>query len=551
MMKLEGDERGWSVEALVLATAALLVALTNLPFWREALAGRSAADFGTWRFVAGTGVLLIAAQAAVVLLVATRATVRPLLGLLIVASLVAQHLMERYGVVLDPSMMRNALRTQMREASELVSPWLLVNAGIGVLAFVALFRVPIRRRSALLPALARRLGFVLGTVVIGVAALLLVFQDFSSTMRNQRELRYRITPANLLYSTGRVLAADMRDAARTREPLQPVRAVAPANGRKPRLLVMVVGETARAMNFSLNGYARETNPELAALPVVNFADTTACGTSTEVSVPCLFSALGRANYDEERIRASESLAQLLARAGMRVVWLDNQSGCKKVCAGLEFADLSSGSDPQACPGGECLDGVLLDGLRRVVEESGEAPVRDTVVVLHQLGNHGPAYSKRYPREFAHFQPECTKSELRECSREEIVNSYDNAIRYTDHVLARAIGMLKGWQPRYDVGLMYVSDHGESLGEKGLYLHGMPYAVAPREQLAVPMLWWFGGAGARGWDGVDTACLRERARRPAQHDNVYHSVLGLLQIETPSYDAASDLVGPCRRSGRDG
>ncbi len=549
-MKQDGN-KGWSVEALVLAATALLVLLANLPFWREALAGRSAADFGTWRFIAGTSVLLVAAQAAVVLLLATRATVRPLLGLLIIASLVAQHLMQRYGVVLDPSMMRNALRTQTREASELVSPWLLVNVGLGVLAFVALFRVPIRRAPALLPALARRLGFVLGAAAIGVAALLLVFQDFSSTMRNQRELRYRITPANLLYSTGRVLAADMRDAARTREPLLPVRAAAPASGRKPRLLVMVVGETARAMNFSLDGYARETNPELAALPVINFADVTACGTSTEVSVPCLFSALGRASYDEARIRASESLPQLLARAGMRVVWLDNQAGCKKVCAGLEFVDVSSGSDAQLCPGGECLDGVLLDGLRRVVDGQGEAPARDTVVVLHQLGNHGPAYSKRYPREFAHFQPECTKHELRECSREEIVNSYDNAIRYTDHVLAQAIGMLKSWQPRYDVGLMYVSDHGESLGEKGLYLHGMPYAVAPREQLAVPMLWWFGGAGARGWDGLDAACLRERARRPARHDNIYHSVLGLMQIETPSYQAGSDLIAPCRRSGANG
>ncbi|MFT3664940.1 phosphoethanolamine transferase [Piscinibacter sp.] len=545
------DERGWSVEVLVLATMALLIALANIPFWREALAGRSAADLGTWRFVAGTTVLLAAAQAVVVLLLATRATVRPLLGLLIVASLVAQHLMQRYGVVLDPSMMRNALRTEVREASELVSPWLLVNAGIGAVAFAALCRVPIRRRTALAPALGRRLAFVAGTAVVGVAALLLVFQDFSSTMRNQRELRYRITPANLLYSTGRALAADMRDARRAREPLLPVHAASPAHGRKPRLLVMVVGETARAMNFSLNGYARDTNPELAALPVVNFTDVTACGTSTEVSVPCLFSSFGRARYDEARIRASESLPQLLARAGLHVVWLDNQAGCKKVCAGLEFVDVSSGTDPRLCPGGECLDGVLLDGLRRVVEAQGEAPARDTVVVLHQLGNHGPAYSKRYPREFAHFQPECTKRELRECSREEIVNSYDNAIRYTDHLLAQAVGMLQGWQQRFDVGLMYFSDHGESLGEKGLYLHGMPYAIAPREQLAVPMLWWFGGAGARGWDGVDAACLRERARRPARHDDIYHSVLGLMQIETPSYDAGSDLVGPCRRGGADG
>jgi len=178
----------------------------------------------------------------------------------------------------------------------------------------------------------------------------------------------------------------------------------------------------------------------------------------------------------------------------------------------------------------------------VVEESGEAPVRDTVVVLHQLGNHGPAYSKRYPREFAHFQPECTKSELRECSREEIVNSYDNAIRYTDHVLARAIGMLKGWQPRYDVGLMYVSDHGESLGELGLYLHGAPYMIAPGEQTHVPFVLWLGKDAKAAYS---EACLDAETLKPQSHDKLFHTVLGMMRVETKVRDPALDLMSSCR------
>jgi lipid A ethanolaminephosphotransferase len=262
----------------------------------------------------------------------------------------------------------------------------------------------------------------------------------------------------------------------------------------------------------------------------------------------MFSSLGRADYDEARIRGGESLVQLLARAGMRVVWLDNQSGCKGVCDGVETADLSSGTDPALCPDGHCHDEVLVRRLREVADAQPAGDTRDLVVVLHQLGNHGPAYYKRHPPAFTRFTPECTRAELRDCSREEIVNAYDNAIAYTDHVLASAIDVLDRRRDRFDVGLIYVSDHGESLGEKGLYLHGMPYAIAPAEQLSVPMVWWFGGTGVRAWGGVDEACLRRRAAEPAHHDNLFHSVLGLMGVETPRYLAERDLTSGCRAKG---
>ena len=539
-----------SVEWLVVVVVGLIVVFANLPFWKAALAGRSLADPATWRFVAGTGLLLFSLQALPVLALSTRATVRPLLAALVVCGVLAQELMHQYGIVLDPSMLRNALRTDWREASELVSTSLLLGAGVAVLAVLALWRVPLRPLP-LRQAIGRRLLAIVGILALGVAGTLATFQDLSSTMRNQKELRYRITPANVFYSTGRVLADDLRDARQAREPLQPVRMAGPAAGagRKPRLLVLVVGETARAMNFSLNGYPRQTNPELARLPVINFPQTRACGSSTEVSLPCMFSSLGRADYDEARIRGGESLPQLLARAGMRVVWLDNQSGCKGVCAGLESQDLSTGDDPALCPEGRCLDAVLVRRLGQLLDAEPAGDGRDLVVVLHQLGNHGPAYHKRYPRAYARFAPACTRTELRDCSREEIVNAYDNAILYTDHVLASTIGVLDGHRDRFDVAMLYVSDHGESLGEKGLYLHGMPYAIAPAEQLSVPMVWWFGGAGVAAWGGVDEACLRRRATEPAHHDNLFHSVLGLMGVETPRYVAGRDLTHGCRAAER--
>ena len=537
--------RQWSVEGLVIAVVTLMVVLANLPFWQSALADRSFGDLTTWRFILSTAVFIGCLHALPALVLSTNSTVRPVLAVSVLVALIAQYVMRHYGVVLDPSMMRNAMRTDLREASELVTPWLLANACFAALAAVVIWSVPLRtlpRRRAL----CRRVLTVVGVGLAGIGALLLGFQDLASTVRNHKELRYRVTPGNVVYAAGRVIVDDLKATTRIAEPLLPIRTAVAAADRKPRLLVLVVGETARAMNFSLNGYPRPTNPELSRRPVINFPQASACGTSTEVSLPCMFSSLGRANYDEARIRADESLVQLLARAGMRVVWIDNQSGCKNVCAGVEFKDVTaSKTDSPLCPGGRCFDGALVEGLREIIEGSTAGDARDTVVVLHQIGNHGPAYSRRHPREFARFGPECRNTELRDCSRTEIVNSYDNAILYTDHVVASAMDLLAAQESRFEVGLIYVSDHGESLGENGLYLHGMPYAIAPREQLAVPMVWWLGGSGVRGWDGLEEACLRRRASQSAHHDNLFHSVLGLFRIETARYVADRDMVSQCR------
>jgi len=304
----------------------------------------------------------------------------------------------------------------------------------------------------------------------------------------------------------------------------------------------VVGETARAANFALNGYARSTNPELARLDVINFPHATACGTSTEVSLPCMFSPFGRAAYDASRIRRHESLPQLLGRTGLRVIWVDNQSGCKGVCDGLEFHDVSHQQIAGLCADGHCYDEVLLHTLKSIAAGAST----DTMVILHQIGNHGPAYFRRYPPQLKRFEPACERQELRLCSRDEIVNAYDNAIAYTDRFLADTIRFLGDVRSRFDVALLYVSDHGESLGELGLYLHGMPFAIAPREQLEVPMLWWIPAESARGID-VDIACLRERATRQASHDNIYHSLLGLLAVRTQRYRSDLDVFHGCRGS----
>jgi len=527
-----------AAETMLLAGSLVLASVANLAFWRAALAGRELGDAATLRYVATTFVLLAAAHFFVLGLVATRHTLRPLLALAFIASAALGYYMQRYGVVFDASMVRNVLRTDYREARDLLTPdlagWLVAGALVA-----AAFWLPRLRPRPLGRALVLRVLALVLALAAGVAALLANFQDFASQMRNDRKLRFTIAPANFAWSLGVVLGADLRDAAGPREPLEPVsRAV--AAGRRPVLVVLVIGETARAANFSLNGYARATNPELAQLDLAYFPNTRACGTSTEVSLPCMLSPFGRAEYDENRIRRHESLPQLLARTGLRTLWLDNQSGCKGACEGVEFRDLRAATVPGACAGGYCHDEVLLEELKRVAL----AAAGDTVVLLHMMGNHGPAYFRRYPPELRRFTPACERLELRDCSREEIVNAYDNAILATDRFLARTIRYLDGLGERFDTALVYVSDHGESLGEHGLYLHGLPYAFAPREQLEVPMLWWFAPAAAKHL-GVDLACLKRRAASAASHDNLYHSVLGLLGVKTPRYRPARDLFEGCR------
>jgi lipid A ethanolaminephosphotransferase len=303
----------------------------------------------------------------------------------------------------------------------------------------------------------------------------------------------------------------------------------------------VVGETVRAQNWGLDGYSRQTTPELARLAPINFRQVQACGSSTEVSLPCMFSPWGRGQYDRDRIESSQSLLHVLDHAGVATLWRDNQTGCKGVCEGLPFESFEHARVPGPCTEEGCLDEVLLDGLDAKLQASRG----DTVIVLHQLGNHGPAYFRRYPERLRRFTPACETDDLSRCTQQEIVNAYDNAVLYTDEFLARTIGWLSR-QHDHDAALLYVSDHGESLGEHGLYLHGVPYAIAPQAQLHVPMVAWLSPAFASA-RGIDVGCMRTRGEAPASQDSLFHSVLGLMQVRTPEYRQSLDLFSSCERA----
>lgn len=537
-----------SVDTLVLLAGVYWAVTANAALARAALRDRPLDDFSTWHFAIALAVMLVALHVLLLGLVAHRWTIKPIVAVLTVAAAAGAYYMDAYGVVLDPSMLRNVLRTDVAEAHELLSPRLLVHlllhAGLPLLLLwrVQLVQRPWRR------AVASRMVLLVTALAAVALATWSIFQPLASWTRNDREVRYLATPLNLLWSTGKVLASDAKSAGRPRQAIGLDAKPGPswAQRQRPLVVVYVVGETVRAANWGLSGYARATTPQLASWPVVNFANMESCGTNTEVSLPCMFAPVGRRDHDEERIRGQESLLHVVARAGVGVHWRDNQSGCKGVCDGLPSETVSAQTAPGLCQAGRCLDEALVSDLDQRLKQA-----RGTQLwVLHMLGNHGPSYFRRYPESFAKFTPECRHDDLRQCSIPQIVNAYDNAILYTDHLLAKALTVLRARAGEVDSALVYVSDHGESLGERGLFLHGVPYRIAPKEQTQIPMVMW-ASEGFERAAGLTPGCfegpLKARAQQPATHDHLFHSVLSLLDVRTSLHDRAWDLLAACRAS----
>jgi len=528
---------GVTSNGLCLAAAAWMVLTANHSFWalffRELVPGRDG-----WLFTVSMAFTLGGLTFLLLRLLTPGRGLRPVLSVLLVVAAAAGWFMDTYGIAIDSSMLRNVAQTDLAEARDFVGlplAWRLAwQAGIPV---ALLWRVPLREVTWQRSLRDYGLGTV-ASLALTLAASLPMYSHYASFIRNQDSARYLVAPANVVVGSANLARKTLRG----RQPFIPVgldARHAAASAARPLVIVMVVGETARAANFSLGGYARDTNPRLERRGVFYFSDVTSCGTATAVSVPCLFSDLPRAEFDLARADHRDTVLDIVQRAGVGVEWIDNQSGCKGVCARVPTREAKV-DHPQSCRDGECLDDALLHAL------SAELPrtTADRLIVLHAMGSHGPTYHRRVPPDHEVFQPICPTERIETCTREQIVNSYDNSIAYTDFVLDGLIGQLEAQRDTMDAVLLYVSDHGESLGEKGLYLHGQPYLIAPEEQKRVPLLMWF-SPGARARLAIDPACLRDRLAKPASHDNVSHTLLGLARVQTGAYRPGLDLLAGCR------
>ena len=535
---------------VVVLISTWLATACNVPLWREVAQLPGQGSLRGWGFALAFAIIVAAGNAALLSLLAWRWTLKPAAALLVVMAAFGAYFMLAYGIAIDASMLVNVLQTDVREAGDLLSWRMLATVGaLAVPPLLWLHRRPVRRLGALRHAAHNGL-LLLGSVVVIVVCLLLVFQDFASTMRNHTKLRYLINPLNSVYALGNIATKPLRmDTSK----LLPIGRDAQlgatyAGQAKPPLLVLVLGETGRSGNFGINGYERNTTPLLSArTDLISARNAWSCGTSTAASVPCMFSHLGRTGY-EARAANFESLIDVLHHAGLAVLWVDNQSGCKGVCDRIGQANTSNLKDPELCPaGGECLDRVMLQDLdARIAALPTEQRQRGTVVVLHQMGSHGPAYSKRSAPGNKKFGPECTSTSLQECERQQVVNAYDNSIVETDQFLDSVINWLAAQEKQAQTAMIYVADHGESLGENNLYLHGLPYSIAPDVQKHVPWITWLSPAMAQR-SHVATGCLQQDlADRRISHDHYFHSVLGLMDVKTGAYNASLDMFAGCRQ-----
>jgi lipid A ethanolaminephosphotransferase len=546
-MNLLTPRTAWHPTRLLAVLVLWLATVGNLPFWMAIWQLPETQGMRALTTMGSLWVILLALLGWFLSLWVWPRWLKPAGLAMLVTVTSSSYFMLTYGVVIDSSMLANVVQTDVREVRDLLSWPMLAAVMLGVvLPGVWLWRQPIRSvptRSLI----GRQLGGGLVAFLVALGVFWMSFQDIASLTRNHKQLRYMINPFNSVYA---VTLLTVGQAAQATKPLRVIGEDAkllnaPTSEATAPLVVLILGETARAANFGLGSYARDTTPQLRQLQtqgdLVYFSDVKSCGTSTQASVPCMFSHLGKSAYESSKDRY-ESVLDVLQRAGLAVLWLDNQSGCKGVCDRVPNVATTALKVPEYCTSGECLDEVMLHELPKQLAALDPAKrAKGTVVVMHQMGSHGPAYYKRSPTAMKPFQPECSSHALQNCPPEHIVNAYDNSILYTDHFIAKTVKWLQT-QSR-PTALMYLSDHGESLGEKGLYLHGMPYSLAPKEQTHVPMLVWLSKPlqKERQW-GMN--CLQAQSAKALSHDHLFHSLLGLAQVSTQLSKPELNLFSAC-------
>lgn len=482
----------------------------------------------------------------VIFIVATIASffwlARVVITLFILVSASVQFFILNYGIVMDRNMIANILDTTAPESFALLTPQLaLTLLFTGVMAVVAMFWIRIRPPASRWKSALWRVISIAGCCAAIIVVALLFYKDYASLFRNNRELVKALSPSNSIAASWSYYSHHRQANLPLVRIGEDARLSPSRLGGKQNLTILMVGETSRADNFSLEGYGRQTNPLLAKDDVFWFPHTTSCGTATAVSVPCMFSDMPRAHYDESLASHQEGLLDILQRAGLQVLWNENDGGCKGACDRVPHQDMTALSLPGMCHEGECYDEVLFHGLDEYIQHL----QGNGVIVLHTIGSHGPTYYHRYPPQFQVFKPTCDTNQIQTCTQAQLVNTYDNTLLYVDYIVDKAITLLKAHQERFTTSLVYLSDHGESLGENGEYLHGLPYAIAPEQQKHVPMLLWLSPDYQQRY-GVDARCLRRlAASNPFSQDNLFSTVLGITGTQTREYQPGDDILTACR------
>lgn len=520
-----------SSSKLVVIAALVLVAIYNVSFFSH-VAGVYPLTSKNVGFVVSLAPFLAGVIILLLIPFSSRHTVKPVLVLVFLASSFAAYFMDSYNVIIDDGMIQNIAGTDIHESADLFSFKLLAYVLLlGILPAWLVIKSKISY-GPLRKEIQSRVITVIATVVVLVLVVLVFSKFYASFFREHKSLRYYANPVYYLYSAGKyiknsAMAGPVELQAIGRD------AHTNANDKSRELVILVVGETARADRFSLNGYERKTNPLLEKEDVISFSNLYSCGTSTAESLPCMFSILNKDDYSIAKAAERENLLDVLSHAGVNVLWRDNNSSSKGIADRVTYENFKTAEMNTICDP-ECRDEGMLVNLQEYIDKNKSG---DIFIVLHQMGNHGPAYYKRYPASFEKFKPVCTTNQLEDCSVDEINNAYDNAILYTDYFLKKVIDLLKTNTANFETVMFYVSDHGESLGENNLYLHGMPYLIAPEAQTHVPAILWSSDIH----ETIDKVGVLARQHERLSHDNLFHTILGLMEVQTTVYDKDMDII----------
>lgn len=494
-------------------------------------------------FVVASIIIVVAAYNFIFQFFNWKWTAKPLAIALVFIGGFAAYAVNTLGVLITSDQIQNLVQTDIAEARDTWSWHLLTwTLGMTVVPIIVILMMKIKPEPIIRQLLHKVIASVVSLAMV-LGLLFVFYVDFAAIFRENRDLKGMISPQNMIASFASYYK---KKAPKENLPLvvygeDAVMQKAQATSL-PKLMVLVVGETARAENFSLNGYSKNTNPKLSQQDILNFSRVSSCGTATAVSVPCMFSGMPRKEYEERLASHREGLLDIAQRAGYQVTWIDNNSGCKGTCDRVNQFKIPEPLQQKWCKDKECFDDILIDSFKAYLATIPQDDNRPRLIVLHQMGSHGPAYYKRVPAQFKVFKPTCDTNAIQGCSREALLNTYDNTLLYTDYVLDSLIETLKN-TTKYQTALWYLSDHGESTGESGMYLHGAPYAIAPTQQTHIPMLMWF----SKSWQQQaekQVHCLLQQQDKKLSQDNLFPTMLSLLDVKTKVIDSNNNMLTAC-------
>jgi len=522
-----------NIKKIPLSRLTILISLFFILFYNYTFFTNTLKFYSNIGFLFSLAIVFWAFVLLLLTLSCTKWTTKPLLIITLLISSFTAYFMDGYNIVVDKDMIKNIAQTNIHESLDLLSFKLfLYLLFLGILPSYLILKTEIKYDSFI-----TKIKTTLISLVLIFTMIFLFSKYYTTFFREHKPLRYSTNPTFWIYSIGKFINSNIEDNTPFRQIAldAKVKELDKENNNHKELVILVVGEAARADHFSLNGYSKETNPLLKKENIINFSNMYSCGTSTAVSVPCMFSIFDKPNFSYKKGKSTENILDALTHTKyIDILWRDNNSDSKGVANRIEFEDFKSSDKNPICDI-ECRDEGMLIGLDNYINEHKN---RDILIILHQMGNHGPAYYKRYPKEFEKFKPVCKTNQLENCTQEEISNAYDNALLYTDYFLSKVINFLKSYDNSYETAMIYISDHGESLGENGIYLHGLPYFIAPKSQTHVGAFIWLGKDISKE---VDIEKLKQKSDKKYSHDNLFHTLLGIFEVESTVYDKNMDML----------